>query len=75
MRREHKEAELLHDEVVDVRAAYQHYQLSLSKAKLVCTRLFTRRRINEFDQDVTVIIVALTEERLVTWERETLTHF
>jgi len=60
MRREHKEAGLLHGGVVDVRTAYQQYRLSLSKAKLVCTRLFTRRRIDGFDQDVAVIMIALT---------------
>jgi len=60
MRRDHKEAGLLHGGVVDVRTAYQQYRLSLSKAKLVCTRLFTRRQVNGFDQDVAVIMIALT---------------
>ena len=60
MRREHEGAGLLHGGVVDVRTAYQQYRLSLSKAKLVCTRLLSRRQINGFDQDIAVIMIALT---------------
>ena len=45
---------------MDVRTAYQQYRLSLSKAKLVCTRLFSRRRIKGTDQEVAVIMIALT---------------
>jgi hypothetical protein len=60
MRREHEGAGLLHGGVVDVRTAYQQYRLSVTKAKLVCTRLFTRRRIGGVDQDVAVIMLALT---------------
>lgn len=60
MRREHIGAGLLHGGVVDVRTAYQQYRLSLAKAKLVCTRLFTRRQVNGLHQDVAVIMIALT---------------
>ena len=60
MRREHPGAGLLHGGVVDVRTAYQQYRLSMSKAKLVCTRLFSRRKIKGADQEVAVIMIALT---------------
>ena len=60
MRREHADAGYLHGGVVDVRTAYQQYRLSVSKAKLVCTRLFARRSISGVDQDVAVIMLALT---------------
>ena len=60
MRREHKDAGLLHGGIVDVRTAYQQYRLSVSKAKLVCTRLFTCRQINGRKQEVAVIMIALT---------------
>ena len=61
MRREHANAGLLHGGIVDVRTAYQQYRLSRSKAKLVCTRLFTRQKIGGLGKDVAVIMLALTE--------------
>ena len=60
MRREHKDAGLLHGGVVDVRTAYQQYRLSVSKAKMVCTRLFTNHRIDGHNKEVAVIMIALT---------------